>query len=164
MGLTPLSYAVFFDNYGMVGQILEYNKSAGDIADQNGCTPLIFAVVKPDGKIAIRLFALGVRLNTKKSRSILSSVIGVGDIELAKKLIRKGARVNFKNTRWTHPLLMAINRDNLEIVKLLISSRASLDAKDGNGDTALDYAKKYAGKDLMRFLLKNNVLNKVERK
>jgi ankyrin repeat protein len=163
-GLTPLSYTVFFDNYDMIGQILKYNKSAGNIADQNGCTPLTFAVVKPDRKIAVRLFDLGVHLNTKESRSILSSVIGVGDIEVAEKLIKKGARVNFKNTRWIPPLLMAINRDNLEIVKLIISSGANLDTKDGNGNTTLDYAKKYAGKELMRFLLKNNVLNKVERR
>ncbi|MDR2398849.1 MAG: ankyrin repeat domain-containing protein [Endomicrobium sp.] len=163
-GLTPLSYAVFFDNYDMIGQILEYNKSAGNIADQNGCTPLIFAVVKPDRKIAVRLFALGVPLNTKKSRSILSSVIGVGDVEAVERLIKKGARVNFKNTRWIPPLLMAINRDNLEIVKLIISNGANLDAKDRDGNTSLDYAKKYAGKDLMRFLLKDSVLNKIERK
>jgi ankyrin repeat protein len=163
-GLTPLSYAIFFDNYDMVGQILEYNKSAGNTADQNGCTPLTFAAVKPDRKIAIKLFDLGVHPNTKKARSILSSVIGIGDIETAEKLIGKGVRVNFKNTRWVSPILMAINRNNLEVVKLIISSGANLDVKDINGNTVLDYARKYAGKDLMRFLLRNNMLNKIKRK
>jgi cytohesin len=151
-GLTPLSYAVFFDNYEIIGQIIEYNKSAINAVDKNGCSPLIFAIVKPDKKIALRLISLGANLNTKKARSALSSAIGVEDIEMVERLIKGGARVNMKNSNYVPPLLMAINRGNYEIVELLIQKGANLDAKDGKGDAAIDYAKKYADEKLMKLL------------
>jgi ankyrin repeat protein len=37
---------------------------------------------------------------------------------------------------------------------LLIKSGADPNAKDGECNTVLDYARKYAGKELMEFLLK----------
>jgi hypothetical protein len=55
----------------MIGQILEYNKSAVNSIDCNGCSPLVLAIVKPDKKIALRLILLGVHINTKRSRSVL---------------------------------------------------------------------------------------------
>ncbi|MDR2457355.1 MAG: ankyrin repeat domain-containing protein [Clostridiales Family XIII bacterium] len=159
-GLTPLSYAIFFDNYEIIGQIIEYNKSAIDAVDKNGCMPLIFAIVKPDKKIALRLISLGANLNIKKARSVLTSVIGIEDIEMTERLIKDGARVNMKSSSYVSPLLMAINRNNYEIVKLLIQRGTNLDAKDRKGNTAIDYARKYADKKLMQLLSERGIFTK----
>ncbi|MDR3306905.1 MAG: ankyrin repeat domain-containing protein [Endomicrobium sp.] len=108
----------------------------------------------------MRLVFFGARLNIKKARGVLSSAIGVEDIDTIEKLIKNGARINMKNSNYVPPILMAINRDNYEIVELLIQKRVNLDAKDGEGNTVLDYTRRYDGKELMEFLLKKGIFTK----
>jgi ankyrin repeat protein len=57
---------------------------------------------------------------------------------------------------------MAISRDDYEIVELLLKNGASLDVKDGDGNTILDYSRRYAGKKLMQFLLKDRTYRKIK--
>lgn len=63
-----------------------------------------------------------------------------GDIESVKKFLNYGANVNEKSNGMS-PLMHAARYNKVEIIKILISSGAKINARDNNGLTALNYAK-----------------------
>ena len=69
----------------------------------------------------------------------LGVAISKGDIEVVKKFIEYGSDVNEKSNGMT-PLMLAARYNKVEIIKILLSNGANLNAKDEKGFTALKYA------------------------
>jgi len=61
--------------------------------------------------------------------------------ELAKALVERGADVNKKDFYQKTPLHCAVITGNIEIITLLLQHRVWVNAQDGRGFTALDFAK-----------------------
>ena len=78
------------------------------------------------------------------------------DWRKVQQLIDKGAYVNAKmpvgkNYYQETPLFLAIFKENLLIVKLLVNSGANINAKD-NDKTPLDFAKEHGHKEIIKYL------------
>jgi ankyrin repeat protein len=75
-----------------------------------------------------------------------------GRMDLLQLLIQHGADVNASAPGWT-PLGLAANSDNTNAVKILLDAKADIEAKNGNGNTALHEAAKTDDAGLISLLL-----------
>lgn len=74
----------------------------------------------------------------------------VGNLEIIKLLLDRGADINKANEVGQTPLITASARDNIEIIKLLLDNRANINITDIGGSSVLLYFVSY-GKDLRIF-------------
>lgn len=75
-----------------------------------------------------------------------------GNTEVAAYLINNGADLNYNNEMGT-PLLAAVVKNNVAIVKLLLEKNANIEAKDANGTTALIYAAMFKNHEICQLLI-----------
>ena len=75
-------------------------------------------------------------------------------LDMARLLISRGADVNHLDKKGMTPLLYAASIDfsNSEMIDLLLRSGARADARNGDGLTALDLARKYKHTHLLASL------------
>ena len=90
-------------------------------------------------------------VSTYDDATPLGTAISKGDIDAVKKFIVYGADVNEKSNGMT-PLMIAARYNKIEIIKLLLSNGANLDAKDEKGFTALKYAELSFANDAVQIL------------
>jgi ankyrin repeat protein len=68
-------------------------------------------------------------------------------------LIDRGAEVNRHDSLFGYtPLHHAAEHGDVELVKLLLASKADRSAKDNHGETPLDMAKRRDNKDVVKLL------------
>ena len=77
--------------------------------------------------------------------------IAKGDFEMVRGMIELGSNVNEYSHRMT-PLMFAARYNQVEIIKLLVANGANFSKKDGNGRTALEYAKSSNAADAVTIL------------
>ena len=75
--------------------------------------------------------------------------------EVATFFIDNGAIIDEISPMGT-PLMAAVVKGNIEIVKLLISKNADVNIADANGTTALIYAVQFKNKAILTLLIKSN--------
>jgi ankyrin repeat protein len=85
-----------------------------------------------------------------------------GDPALVGDLIKAGARVNALDGRHMTALMRAVAIDgaNPEAARLLITAGADVNISDRNGETALDWARKYRNPSVVALLEKNSAKSK----
>jgi uncharacterized protein len=74
-----------------------------------------------------------------------------GEVEIVKKFVAYGADVN-EMTNGKTPLMYAARANQLEITKFLVENGATINIKDKNGLTALDYAKISGATEVIEYL------------
>src|SRR5262249_8556482 len=81
-----------------------------------------------------------------------------GSPELIRALIGAGANVNAQDIRGMSPLMLAVASENqdLAVVRVLLQSGANVNARSGIGETALDWARKFASPPVIAALQKAN--------
>ena len=151
------SYEDFFsaiknDDAGKIRQLLMrgFDANARDPQGQHG---LILAIREPSPKVAIALVdAPKISLNALNAlgESPLMLAALKGQLELATKLVAKGADVN--KTGWT-PLHYAASNGHVDVIKLLIENHAYIDAESPNGSTPLMMASMYGNAQSVKLLL-----------
>ena len=130
-----------------------------DVADSSGVTPLQDAVGTGDVGLVTRLLALGAAVNSKnasagkvqngdialKELTPLMNAAPFGSPELIAKLLDAGADVKMRDVRGMTPLMMAVASDkqDVRVVKLLLERGSDGNAKAANGETVLDWARKF---------------------
>jgi ankyrin repeat protein len=87
---------------------------------------------------------------TPKDETPLMMACLHGQIDMARKLIARGADVN--KTGWT-PLHYAATRGDVAIIQLLLDESAYIDAESPNGSTPLMMAAMYGTPESAKFLL-----------
>lgn len=77
-----------------------------------------------------------------------------GGADAVKMLLEAGAKVNAQDVRGMTPLMLAIGTDRPDprVVRLLIEKGADPNIKSKNGETALDWAKKFANPPVLEAL------------
>ena len=70
----------------------------------------------------------------------LAYAASLGDLEMVKLFMEKGADVNAKNSDGGTVLMFAARGGNLEVVKLLLEKGLDVNAKDKGGRTVLMFA------------------------
>lgn len=106
-----------------------------------GETPLLMGILHHD--IAMLVIEHGAEVNiewTDSGISPLHRAASLGDIELIKKLLEKGANVNKLANLGLTAVQWSTFQSNPEVVKLLIEHGADIQIKAANGMTALHFA------------------------
>ena len=133
-------------------------------ADFAGFTPLIHAASNRNLDAVRLLLAKGADVNARsgdgsfqkvKAGSIalghftpLTAACPLGSRDLIAALLDAGAKVNVSDVRGMTPLMLATanDRQNLDVIRLLIARGAEVNARSLAGETALDWAVKIGAK------------------
>ena len=78
----------------------------------------------------------------------LTAAVSLASPELVKTLLDAGVGINVPDVRGMTPLMLAVatDRQNIDVIRLLIARGADVNAKSAAGETALDWAVKTGGK------------------
>jgi ankyrin repeat protein len=144
--------------------------------DSSGYTPLMLVlssnyITRKEEIISLFLkqdIDFGIKEN-KYGMTALHLAIFSGDTKSAKKIIDRGANINLKTKeQGLTPLLLAIRRDNAEIVKYLIAHQANDTITDLQGRDAKDYVLKKGNEEMIQLYFdsyskeeKNSILSKL---
>ena len=124
------------------GDITNLHNTSADVntKDALGRTPLHIAAEKGYGDVAMFLVENGADVNltdTNGNTPLIFIIHKIGNLEITKRLIAKGAVVNAQNRTGETALMYAAWSGYSEIVQLLLKNRADATLKNRQGDTAL---------------------------
>ena len=134
--------------------------------DARGQTPLYYALRYPgnieDTEIVAQLLAAGAKPQdrTQDGIPLLAVAIARGYPEAVRLLLSHGATPNCADQKdGMTPLMTAAKKkeapENLAIVRLLIASKAQINAQDSHGHNALWYAEKARNRQIVQLLQVN---------
>lgn len=144
--------AIRQDNAGKVSELLTRGFDA-NTTDAKGQTGLYLALREPSPKAAQVLMdwpKTDINKLNAQGESILMLAALKGQLELADKLVKKGADVN--KTGWT-PLHYAASGGHAALIGLLLENSAYIDAESPNGSTPLMMAAMYGSEASVKILL-----------
>lgn len=131
-GFTPLALAIIEDKYKSAMALIEAGANVDSAVGDANLSPLMLTSGKEARVLSL---AAGVsrveKLNPKDP----------GQLEVAKALIDKGAKVNAVSSSGVTPLLLAAAHNNAPIVGLLVEAGADLSSKTPAGETAEQLAR-----------------------
>jgi len=132
-GFTPLALAIIEDKYKAAMALIAAGANVETAVGNDKLTPLMLT----SGKEA-RVLSLGAGITRVEKLNPKDP----GQVEVAKALIDKGAKVSGVSASGVTPLLLAAAHNNAPVVGLLAESGADPTAKTPAGETALDLAKR----------------------
>jgi N-acyl-D-amino-acid deacylase len=168
--VTPLNAATYGNDTATVRRLLD---AAADIHTPDtfiGLNPLINASGNRNLEAVKLLLAKGANVNAVSLTENLPRIqtgivefggwtpllmaVPFGPPEMIRTLIDAGAKVNVQDYRGFTPLMLAVahDRPDVEIAKLLLARQADPRPKTREGETAVEWASKYADGQVMRAL------------
>jgi ankyrin repeat protein len=162
-GETALHLAVRARQKAMIDLLLSHNAQI-NAQDSQGYTPLMFAVGSGQPALVELLLDKGPELNllTKRKNSALSlSIGGPQYAQITQVLLAHGANPNQGENDFTDqgvtqkgaPLHWSVHNGDLPLVEDLLKYHADVNALDGSGRTALDWAVLKQNDALVKLLL-----------
>lgn len=148
-GITPLHFAVKYRDHDMVKLLLEHAFKTNDgqhgkeilnLCDNDGSTPLLYAVASNNEAIAKTLIDAGadVTIASKSGASPLYLAAYHGYSEAVKLLLQHGANINDQRYKeGSSPLHAAAEKENMGIIKILLDVGANKEIRDKKGKTPL---------------------------
>ncbi|WP_425385309.1 ankyrin repeat domain-containing protein [Wolbachia endosymbiont (group B) of Schoenobius gigantella] len=143
----PLHIAVDVNRLNVVNLLLDrganlkatdmYGKTSLDLAIQKGYEDIV-EVLKQK------------QLNLDKELLIAAEK---GDLEKVRESIRRGANVNIQDRQGWTPLFWAIQKNNFNIVELLLDNNADIKVKDNEGWTPIHWAVQLGSLDVVKRLV-----------
>ena len=142
--------------------LLEASHAAGlklTKADQLGPYPLLTVLDSQDPARIEEVLKLGADINEKFAQvtdkvPVLGVMAYAGAVPVVSMLVGHGADPNVEGDRGFTPLMMAAGADRPEpaMIRLLLQKGAAVNAQDGNGRTALDWALPQGETETVRLL------------
>jgi len=123
-----------------------------------GATPLHMAALHGSEDDALLYIERGADVNTRNALgwTVLHSAIrGSLDLTVVKLLVERGADVNAKDDAGDTPLIEVAKRGYLEVAEVLMNERVDINAVNGEGRTALDYAIEGHHEDIVALLVRH---------
>jgi ankyrin repeat protein len=123
--------------------------------DEDGYTPLMFAVYSPD--MFQLLAGHGADLNAAdaRGRTVLMHAAGAREAyKVVKFLLEKGTDTSVRDAQGSTALMIAV--ENPETVKLLLSYKADCRARNNRSESVFDIAKRLGATSTMRVLKRYN--------
>ncbi|KAF5125249.1 Ankyrin-1 [Metarhizium anisopliae] len=158
-GLTPLQSACERGHFLAAETILRHRKMQDYLPPEAEDQPLVSSVRRGYYKTAQVLLRNGADPNAIDggATALLQAVIGK-NLDMIKLLVDFGADVNkVEAVKWQRPpLFVAASDDYLEAVRYLISNKADVNMRDGNGNSPLWIAALYGYTETVRVLAEAN--------
>ncbi len=164
---TAINAAAEADDIASLRMLIDHGADANS-ADLRGYTPLIAAAWNGNAEAARLLFAKGADSNASTT---FGGIVKNGPIALRKltpllwaapfasrdltaALLDGGAKANAVDERGLTALMLAVatERPDPGALRLLIARGVDINAKDNNGETALDWAKKHGYPEVLKML------------
>ena len=157
-GGRPLHHAAS-GGYAQICRLLIEAGAYVNVKDRESCTPLHYAV--EGGHVDTCYFLLdkgaSVHLTNNQGFTALHCAAASGDNEICLLLLKTKKMHEQKPTReGCSALHIACEHGHFEVVKELISHKASINAKNNTGWTPLHYAAYNGNQEICQELLKNN--------
>lgn len=114
-----------------------------NIQDRYGKTPLIYAAMTQNKRIAKLLLVRGANPNIYDMHHNTALFWAVRNPSLTKILLNKGANPNVANDRGRTPLIWAARYNQAESARLLLAHGAHINHQDKDGCTAALWAAEY---------------------
>lgn len=140
-GMTPLHYAVNYNNIEAVETLLKYNADP-NIKNKNGVNSLHLSIYIKNIDIFNILLETDVDINavTNLGESALHYACNFQLYDVCEKLLKKGINPNIKdNEDELSAIVYAITLNNFKIFKLLLKYKADVNIQDYYGNTPLHY-------------------------
>ncbi|MES1257736.1 MAG: ankyrin repeat domain-containing protein, partial [Acidobacteriota bacterium] len=174
--LTPLLAATAANDTQTVEILLARNAPVND-RDISGVTPLMNASANGNLKVMRGLLLRGAEVNAVTNERLAPPVkngpMGLGSMTAlmmaattggsgaVRLLLDSGAKVNEKDVRGMTALMLALTSDHADAksVETLLAHGADATMKDGNGLSAVAWAKKFGRPDILRALSANETVS-----
>ena len=158
LGKTALLYAVGYDNPKLIASLIKQDNKAVNLPDNSGNTPLIYAAQKGlDGNIK-QLLANGANANYRNPATGLSALAAAaaeGHSSTLRLLVRTGkADVNLPDLSGRAPVFYAMERNQEDALRTLLTLGANPNVQDNVGVTPLMRAAAKNQKGIVQILLK----------
>lgn len=141
-------------------KLLIDNKANINYTDENGFNPLNMAIESGDMELTKFLITNGANVNSlmQDGVSLIGYAIAQNNMDLLQILIENGANVNYTNgDSWADTPLKTASRLGLDnVVRILLSRNADINAVDMNGNTALHTAALNSQLSVVKLLLEKN--------
>jgi len=158
-GSTALVLAASFRDYDDVVELLLASGADANVTDSTGRTPLMAAVSVSKKTTNILLYNGADVMPRSESGATaflhcaMGHLEGQDRIDVAELLLSKGADINDALDVGTTALMIAVARNDLELVKYLVSKGIKLDAtRKKDGKTALALAKEAGNAEIVAYL------------
>lgn len=141
-------------------KLLIDNKANINYTDENGFNPLNIAIESGDMELTKFLITNGANVNSlmQDEVSLIGYAIAQNNMDLLQMLIENGANVNYTNgDSWADTPLKTASRLGLDnVVRILLTRNADINAVDMNGNTALHTAALNSQLSVVKLLLEKN--------
>ena len=157
-GKTALIYAANMDNPKLVSSVIKLDKTAVNLPDNLGNTALIYAAQKgllDNMKILLANGANANYRNPATGISALSAAAAEGNSAAIRMLVRTGkADVNISDLSGRTPIFYAVEQNQEDALRTLLSLGADVNAQDNNGVSVLMRASAKNRQDCVNILLR----------
>lgn len=141
-------------------KLLIDNKANINYTDEDGFNPLNIAIESGDMELTKFLITNGANVNSlmQDGISLIGYAIAQNNMDLLQILIENGANVNYTGgDSWADIPLMTASRLGLDnVVRILLTRNADINAVDMNGNTALHTAALNSQLSVVKLLLEKN--------
>ena len=156
-GLTPLHYAASSGHNDIVELLIERGANVNATDSGKGATPLDYAHWRDHEEVIETLNAHNAQREHEKGgkgigqSSLIHDAALDGDIDEVQRQLDAGVDPNLKNSKGATPLFYAVYGGHLEIVELLITRGADVNAVYLN-NSVLDQAHSYDDQEMVELL------------
>ena len=162
-GKTALIYAANIDNPKLVSSVIKLDKTAVNLPDNLGNTALIYAAQKgllDNMKILLANGANANYRNPATGISALAAAAAEGNSAAIRMLVRTGkADVNISDLSGRTPIFYAVEQNQEDALRTLLSLGADVNAQDNNGVSVLMRASAKNRQDCVNILLRQKGIN-----
>lgn len=153
--------AVRFDNFKLTEYLLSTKISANKISDF-GLSPLLMISDKEDKWLDLFIKyrdKINFDFFDNNVNTLLNILVQQEDHNKIIKVIPYIKHINLVNINGFNPLLMAINKGNIGILKTLISNKADINCLFNNASSALDFALFLNKDEIAKYLTENGAIS-----
>jgi ankyrin repeat protein len=165
LGMSALHIAILYNKQSAIEELMQY-KIDLNVRTTEGKTPLHIAVATGNFYLVNYLFNKKVIAQLPINNGQIALHIAIEELDsstacvMLKELLKnENYNINQIDSTGKTPLLVAVIKNKLEVIKLLISIDAKIDVRDIFNFNEIDYAAKNQNWDILKYLLDKHNFN-----